>query len=173
MEKRKAKGDKRGRSRLCGRRVDEGCRGTGARRGKDRVRGWKRSKPPSLDGERRENEDGGLCSMTPITLSSSTFVGTRHTRVRDTEIQMHAAYCDGDRKNGMLDVRWQTRPVNVVGLPPSREGNRVATGHKNEDAGGATSARRKNPPYISLLAGTRVIGREKEKEEWMEILDRR
>lgn len=28
--------------------------------------GWKRSKPPSPDGERRENEDGDPCSMTSI-----------------------------------------------------------------------------------------------------------
>lgn len=52
----------------------------------------------------------------------------------------------------------------LTSVPLLKEGNRVAT-RKNEDAGGATSARRKNPPCKSLLAGTRAIGREKERTD--------
>lgn len=81
---------------------------------------------------------------------------------RDTEIQiywMHIAKTITKRK------RWTfvgTYSINIVGAPVGK-GNRVATGRENEDAGGATSARRKNPPCKSLPAGTRVIGKEKER----------
>lgn len=76
---------------------------------------------------------------------------------------LNAAYCDDDNKDGSSDVRWRTYPINVV--HSSRAGNRVAMGRENEDTGGATSARRKNPPCKSLPAGTRVIGKEKERTD--------
>lgn len=57
-------------------------------------------------------------------------------------------------------------PLTLV--PSSREGTLAC--HENEGAGGATSARRKNPPCKSLPAGTRVIGKEKERAG---VLDRR
>lgn len=115
--------------------VDEGLMrdaGYGTRRGT--MGGWKRSKPSSPDGERRENEDGGSRSMTPITLSSSTFVGT----IRRNPDTLDAAYRDDGRKNGRSDVRWRTYPVNIVGAP-ERRNSLVATGRENKDAGGATS----------------------------------
>lgn len=95
--------------------MDEGLMrdaGYGTRRGT--MGGWKRSKPSSPDGERRENEDGGSRSMTPITLPSST--STIH-RNPDT---LDVAYRDDDRKNGRSDVRWRTYSANVVGAPERR-----------------------------------------------------
>lgn len=81
MGKRRAKGDEREGSRLY-----EGLmRDAGYETRRGTIAWGKRSKPPSPDGERRENEDGGLRSMTPITLSSSTFVGTEAQKSRYIE----------------------------------------------------------------------------------------
>lgn len=121
-------------------------------KGDDRTGGWKRSKPPSPDGERRENEDGGLRSMTPITLSSSAMlVGARHRNPNTS----NAAYCDDDHKNGRSRTFVEERTPLTLSLPPSRESR--CHGARDKDAGGATSARRKNPPCKSLPAGMRMI----------------
>lgn len=114
--KRQAKGDEREGSRLYG-RVDEGCRGWDAK-GNDRMGGWKRSKPPSPDGERRENEDGGLRSMTPINVVVINVRGTRH-RNPDT---LNATY-DDDHEDERSDV-WRTYPINSVGTPVERRESR-------------------------------------------------
>lgn len=44
----------------------------------------------------------------------------------------------------------------LISSMPRREKRIALLRGKNKDADGATSARRKNPPYKSLSAGTRV-----------------
>ncbi|KYN32477.1 hypothetical protein ALC56_13335 [Trachymyrmex septentrionalis] len=89
----------------------------GGREKEQRDEGRKRSKPPFPDGERRENEDGGLRSMTPITLPSLT-EGYKNLYT------LNVAYCD-DHENERSNVRRRRMyPVNVVGAPVERRESR-------------------------------------------------
>lgn len=122
MRQRRAKGDEREGSRLCGRRVDEGCRIRDAK-GKERMGGWKRSKPsvPGRGAARERRWRLALDDAHHVVVIDvrgyETYSGEGY-RNPDT---LDTACRDDNRENGKLDVRWRTYPVNVVGAPPRRE----------------------------------------------------
>lgn len=125
MRQRRAKGDEREGSRLYGRRVDEGCRVRGAK-GKERMGGWKRSKPsvPGRGAARERRWRLALDDAHHVVVIDvrgyETYSGEGY-RNPDT---LDTACCDDNRENGKLDVRWRTYPVNVVGAP--RREKRIA-----------------------------------------------